>query len=157
EKPGALLRTCHTLHAFNASASLRAEWLLYHHSQRVVDVAAHMLANFHPWNHYYKVKYIPHAMVDEGVCSALLRLALLAGPAASPALMAAAGSAFLVSCENGFVPPLDIAAQIPAMNNPIVIQWYGITCDGCGVKFFRGERFKCCECPDYDLCSMCMS
>mmetsp|Transcript_129839 Transcript_129839/g.315391 ORF Transcript_129839/g.315391 Transcript_129839/m.315391 type:complete len:609 (+) Transcript_129839:67-1893(+) len=31
----------------------------------------------------------------------------------------------------------------------------GVTCDGCGAMPILGPRFKCTECPDYDLCGSC--
>jgi len=31
----------------------------------------------------------------------------------------------------------------------------GVTCDGCGAMPILGPRFKCTECPDYDLCGAC--
>jgi len=31
-----------------------------------------------------------------------------------------------------------------------------VTCDGCGMTPIRGMRYKCCSCPDYDLCQNCM-
>lgn len=33
----------------------------------------------------------------------------------------------------------------------------GVTCDGCHCMPIVGVRFKCCRCPDYDLCSACMA
>lgn len=31
----------------------------------------------------------------------------------------------------------------------------GVTCDSCGNSNFKGYRYKCLECPDYDLCDFC--
>jgi hypothetical protein len=31
----------------------------------------------------------------------------------------------------------------------------GIRCDVCGREDIQGARFKCTECPNYDLCSSC--
>lgn len=28
-------------------------------------------------------------------------------------------------------------------------------CDGCRMQPIYGMRWKCADCPDYDLCSMC--
>jgi len=33
----------------------------------------------------------------------------------------------------------------------------GITCDGCKCLIVKGNRWKCTECPDYDLCDECMT
>ncbi|KAJ3131514.1 hypothetical protein HK101_004706 [Irineochytrium annulatum] len=32
----------------------------------------------------------------------------------------------------------------------------GVSCDGCGRRSLVGCRFKCVDCPDYDLCSACI-
>jgi len=37
----------------------------------------------------------------------------------------------------------------------IPLEHEGITCDGCGKCPIKGLRFKCKDCPDYDLCSAC--
>ncbi|KAJ3106074.1 hypothetical protein HDU97_007077 [Phlyctochytrium planicorne] len=34
-------------------------------------------------------------------------------------------------------------------------KWFGVVCDSCDAKSFSGARFKCQECPDYDLCAGC--
>ena len=31
----------------------------------------------------------------------------------------------------------------------------GIKCDGCEMNPIRGLRFKCLDCPDFDLCEEC--
>ncbi|KAI8850283.1 hypothetical protein BC829DRAFT_389692 [Chytridium lagenaria] len=31
-----------------------------------------------------------------------------------------------------------------------------VSCDGCGRRSFAGYRFKCADCPDYDLCMRCI-
>jgi hypothetical protein len=33
----------------------------------------------------------------------------------------------------------------------------GVTCDGCDARPIYGDRYKCADCPDYDLCSSCES
>jgi len=32
---------------------------------------------------------------------------------------------------------------------------FGVCCDGCGAYNFTGDRHKCQNCPDYDLCDKC--
>jgi len=34
---------------------------------------------------------------------------------------------------------------------------FNVTCDGCSMSPIVGLRFKCTQCPDYDLCSTCES
>ena len=31
----------------------------------------------------------------------------------------------------------------------------GVECEGCEMNLIRGLRFKCLECPDFDLCEEC--
>lgn len=31
----------------------------------------------------------------------------------------------------------------------------GVSCDSCSIGNFRGKRFKCLICYDYDLCVIC--
>ncbi|KAL6055222.1 Next to BRCA1 gene 1 protein [Balamuthia mandrillaris] len=35
------------------------------------------------------------------------------------------------------------------------VQHIGITCDNCGQCPIRGNRFKCGNCDDFDLCEAC--
>jgi len=46
----------------------------------------------------------------------------------------------------------DISKLAPPKDAPVV---HNATCDGCS-KRIVGLRFKCNQCPDYDLCSVCM-
>jgi len=32
---------------------------------------------------------------------------------------------------------------------------YGVSCDSCGQGSISGIRYKCGNCPNYDLCSQC--
>ncbi|KAJ3029917.1 UNVERIFIED_CONTAM: hypothetical protein HDU68_010700 [Siphonaria sp. JEL0065] len=36
-------------------------------------------------------------------------------------------------------------------------KWRGVRCDGCDASSFGGNRFRCNDCQDYDLCSDCHS
>eukprot|EP01089_Gocevia_fonbrunei_P022673 TRINITY_DN924_c0_g1_i1.p1 TRINITY_DN924_c0_g1~~TRINITY_DN924_c0_g1_i1.p1 ORF type:complete len:101 (-),score=2.61 TRINITY_DN924_c0_g1_i1:117-419(-) len=42
---------------------------------------------------------------------------------------------------------------VPVPEVPVVHQ--NIRCDGCGADAFKGIRYKCAHCPDYDLCETC--
>ena len=33
----------------------------------------------------------------------------------------------------------------------------GISCDGCGVSPLRGVRYRCAMCPNFDLCTSCLT
>ncbi|KAJ3100872.1 hypothetical protein HDU97_001862 [Phlyctochytrium planicorne] len=33
--------------------------------------------------------------------------------------------------------------------------WDGVTCDGCGRQGWKGSRYKCCVCTNFDLCGTC--
>jgi hypothetical protein len=46
------------------------------------------------------------------------------------------------------------ACQEQNSQKPNVVH-HGITCDGCSVSPVVGVRYKCSECPDYDLCQDC--
>jgi len=46
-------------------------------------------------------------------------------------------------------PPLLKALFEAEVNHP------GVACDGCKVPPLKGPRYKCKDCPDYDLCSAC--
>lgn len=39
---------------------------------------------------------------------------------------------------------------------PDSVVHHRVTCDSCGMTPIRGMRYKCCCCPDYDLCQSCM-
>ena len=42
----------------------------------------------------------------------------------------------------------------PSNQTPAGPEHFGVVCDGCEGKVF-GKRFKCQQCPNYDLCSSC--
>lgn len=46
------------------------------------------------------------------------------------------------------IPPICVPSPTPTIH-------HGVTCDGCLVCPIIGNRYKCQECPDYDLCSPC--
>ena len=45
-------------------------------------------------------------------------------------------------------PPSEEAGNTSGEEHP------GVVCDGCD-KTIRGFRYKCVQCPDYDLCGKC--
>ncbi|THH31949.1 hypothetical protein EUX98_g2227 [Antrodiella citrinella] len=47
-------------------------------------------------------------------------------------------------------PPIPTSIATPQTHSHI-------TCDGCETKNIFGTRFKCLDCEDYDLCSVCVS
>ena len=49
-----------------------------------------------------------------------------------------------------------VAQDTPPSSQPPVIHHH-VTCDGCGMSPISGIRYKCSQCPDYDLCSTCES
>ena len=63
-------------------------------------------------------------------------------------------------CKGGQGPcPCAFGCPLPPGNNFRKSLCYpvhtGTSCDSCGTANFRGSRFKCQECPDFDLCQPC--
>lgn len=49
-------------------------------------------------------------------------------------------------CEDGCTKPLGATCLVIHKN---------VKCDSCGKEEIRGTRFKCSECPNFDLCTLC--
>lgn len=43
--------------------------------------------------------------------------------------------------------------SVPAAKIDVI--HYGVTCDNCNTQNIQGFRYKCTECPDFDLCAVC--
>ncbi|KAJ3027525.1 UNVERIFIED_CONTAM: hypothetical protein HDU68_003656 [Siphonaria sp. JEL0065] len=52
--------------------------------------------------------------------------------------------------------PAFVSAAL-TVNDPAVVAWKGVVCNGCHTGGFLGARYKCSDCSDYDLCSSCFN
>lgn len=51
---------------------------------------------------------------------------------------------------------LEVVNTVGTCRDRRLLQVYaGIHCDACGQSPILGERFRCTECHDYDLCNIC--
>ena len=51
--------------------------------------------------------------------------------------------------------PVDLVADRTALVSPSSVIHRGVTCDNCAMSPLRGPRWKCRQCPDFDLCQRC--
>jgi len=55
----------------------------------------------------------------------------------------------------GEAAPAEAAVETPVLAKRSLEVHAGVACDNCNQTPILGKRFKCLECPDYDLCERC--